>query len=99
MFQRLFESTFDIGSRTLDGEPIEDPINDLRIDERMRADEITAQVKRAVLAASSALRSFANPPGRKVMLLAAGGWPYNPGQWVVRDRNRVLTGALVDYCR
>ena len=62
---------------------------DMDIEERMRADEITSQVERAVLAATSALRSFANPPGRKVMLLFSGGWPYNPGQWLLRDPARL----------
>ena len=92
--QRLFESTR--GARDdLFGAERPDPVSDLEIDERVRADEITGQVKRAVLAATSALRSFANPPGRKVMLLFSGGWPYNPGQWLVRDSSRfIFTSTL-----
>ncbi len=86
--QRLFESTRYLRNDTLDtaGEALS---TDLEIDERVRADELTSQVKRVVLAATSALRSFANPPGRKVMLLFSGGWPYNPGQWLVRDPTRL----------
>ncbi len=92
--QRAFEST-----RTLRNGPFDDAdaalSTDLGIDERMRADEITTQLERAVLAATSALRSFASPPGRKVMLLLSGGWPYNPGQWLIDDPDRyVYTNIL-----
>ena len=41
------------------------------------------QVERSIAAASSALRGFASPPGRKVMLLLSGGWPLEPSQTVV----------------
>jgi len=51
---------------------------------------LTDDVERVVMAAASTLRSFANPPGRKVMLLVAGGWPYTPAQWVVTDPERAL---------
>ena len=37
--------------------------------------EAESRLDRIVAAALSTMRSFANPPGRKVMLLAAGGWP------------------------
>lgn len=43
------------------------------------------QVRRVVAAAASALRGFANPPGRKVMMLLAGGWPYSPAEWTISD--------------
>ena len=91
--QRLYESTRETRGDALDPEGIDtEPAlsTDLEIDERFRADELTSQVKRVVLAASSALRSFANPPGRKIMLLLSGGWPYNPGQWVVTDPTRYI---------
>ena len=39
------------------------------------AAKLDRQLKRSVLAAATTLRSFADPPGRKVMLLLAGGWP------------------------
>lgn len=60
----------------------------LDIEERQHVDQLVSQLRRTVLAATSALRSFARPPGRKVMLLAAGGWPFNPVQWVVNNPGR-----------
>jgi VWFA-related protein len=45
--------------------------------ERAYADVVERQVEGAVSAAISALRGFASPPGRKVMLLLSGGWPYS----------------------
>jgi len=59
-------------------------------EEKRRVDEISRQVERIVLATSSALRSFAKPPGRKVMILFSGGWPYNPAQGVVADSSRAI---------
>ncbi len=90
--QRLFESTRGIRFDDLDGGGVTSPdvTGDLEIDERVRADELTDQLERVVLAASSALRSFANPPGRKTLLLLSGGWPYNPAQWVARTPERIL---------
>jgi VWFA-related protein len=38
-------------------------------------EELDWQVSRVVQGATSALRAFARPPGRKVMLLLSGGWP------------------------
>ncbi|MEE8522903.1 MAG: VWA domain-containing protein, partial [Thermoanaerobaculia bacterium] len=38
-------------------------------------EEVRWQVSRVVQGATSALRAFARPPGRKVMLLLSGGWP------------------------
>lgn len=38
-------------------------------------EEVRWQVSRVVQGATSALRAFAQPPGRKVMLLLSGGWP------------------------
>ncbi len=58
----------------------------LGIDERQRIALITDQVKGAVLAASTTLRSFAGPPGRRVFMLASGGWPNDPALWMTGDR-------------
>ncbi len=41
----------------------------------LRSTENSLKTARVVSAASSALRGFANPQGRKVMLLLSGGWP------------------------
>lgn len=50
--------------------------------ERAYADQIQRQVEGGVSAAVSALRGFAAPPGRKVMLLLSGGWPYSIGSFL-----------------
>lgn len=52
----------------------------------VRAKEVAAQVTRVVTAGSAALRGLATAPGRKVMLMLAGGWPISPAVW--------QTGAL-----
>ncbi len=49
------------------------------------ATRLTNQVERSVMAAVSTLRSFANPPGRKVMLLLSGGWPFAPAEYTIND--------------
>lgn len=93
---RSFES-----SRRLGGGPIFEPSSSsafaqrLDIEELEFADSLTAQTEHAVAAAASALRGFASPPGRKVMLLLAGGWPHSPVDYVVNNPNRpILSGDL-----
>ncbi len=49
--------------------------------ERQRAYELASQVEQVADAATSALRAFARPPGRKVMLLLSGGWPVSGEAW------------------
>ncbi len=44
------------------------------------ATRLEEQIKSTVGAASSTIRSFAMPPGRKVMILLSGGWPFDPAQ-------------------
>jgi VWFA-related protein len=51
--------------------------------ERDFAERLASQLERSVVAASSTLRGFGDPPGRKVMLLLAGGWPFSPGEYTV----------------
>ncbi|HSK76208.1 MAG TPA: VWA domain-containing protein [Thermoanaerobaculia bacterium] len=41
------------------------------------ADTLARQIEGATSAVVSAMRGFANPPGRKVLLLLSGGWPYS----------------------
>jgi len=53
----------------------------LDLDQIGYAQQVTDRVERAVMAAVSTLRAFAAAPGRKVMLLLAGGWPYSPGAY------------------
>jgi hypothetical protein len=55
-----------------------------------------------VLAAVSALRSFAGPPGRKAMILLSGGWPYSPAEYTVNGFSATaeeLGGAALDPLR
>lgn len=53
---------------------------------------LSGQINRSVAAATSTLRSFAMPPGRKVMILLSGGWPFVPADYIVGDLSRVLVG-------
>ncbi len=52
-----------------------------------------------VTAATTALRTFANPPGRKVMLLMSGGWPDSPVDLLYAGTKRVDIGHANDRNR
>jgi VWFA-related protein len=52
------------------------------------AQRLVDQTERAVAAAVSTLHGFAAPPGRKVMLLLSGGWPYSVMDYVINNPNR-----------
>lgn len=69
------------------------------LEEEQLMELFTDDVNRVVMAAASTLRSFASPPGRKVMLLLAGGWPSTPAQWVITDPNRALYTTRYRYGR
>jgi VWFA-related protein len=58
------------------------------IEEIEFAQRLVGQTERAVAAAVSALHGFAAPPGRKVMLLLSGGWPYSALDYVINNPNR-----------
>jgi VWFA-related protein len=60
--------------------------------ERGYARELGSQIERSVNAVVATLRGFAQPPGRKVMLLLSGGWPFSVASFVVDDTTRPLTG-------
>lgn len=60
----------------------------LDFEERVFAERLADQVKTAVAAAVTTLRGFASPPGRKVMLLLSGGWPYSPADFTVNDQQQ-----------
>ena len=62
----------------------------LDLEEMNYARMIEEQLQDVVAAGSAALRGFANPPGRKVMLLLSGGWPYDVVDYVVNDYNRTV---------
>ena len=72
--------------------------NSLRGTELRYATNLESQLERSVLAAVATLRSFANRPGRKVMLLLAGGWPESPALYTIADRGIVAAslGAASD---
>lgn len=53
----------------------------LGVVEREYARRLAEQVETVVAAATATLRSFAMPPGRKVMVLLSGGWPLDTTQF------------------
>lgn len=65
---------------------------DTRLDvgERFYAETLEQQLDNMASAVAAALRGFANPPGRKVMLLLAGGWPFDVGEFVTSELGRAV---------
>jgi VWFA-related protein len=63
---------------------------ELTLPERAYAEQLASQEKRVVDAAVSTLRGFASPPGRKVMLLLSGGWPFSPADYIVNNPGRPI---------
>jgi VWFA-related protein len=57
----------------------------LAFPERVYSEILIDQLKDTVEAANATLRGFAAPPGRKVMLLVSGGWPFRPAEYVTGD--------------
>jgi VWFA-related protein len=64
--------------------------NRLDVEQLVYARRLGDQVGKSVDAAVSTLRSFASPPGRKVMLLLDGGWPFSLGDYVVNNPTRPI---------
>lgn len=93
-FQRLaeirnFESTRRIGTLgTMDARAAF--ANRLDLEEIGFAELVADQVERSVTATVGALRGFAAPPGRKVMILLSGGWPFSPADYVLNNPNRPI---------
>ncbi len=54
----------------------------LDVQQRSYTEMLLAQIDGMVAAANATLRGFAEPEGRKVMLLLSGGWPYAPADYV-----------------
>ncbi len=75
--QRLFR---DLGSRSGAW-----PRTALEAHELAFAQRLQSHVQGVVFAAVGALRSFAEPPGRKVMLLLSGGWPEDAAEYAVGE--------------
>jgi VWFA-related protein len=64
--------------------------NRLDLDELGHIELLTSQIQRSVLATVGTLRGFGAPPGRKVMILLSGGWPYSPADYVLNNPNRPI---------
>ncbi len=62
--------------------------------QRQRAYQLASQVEQVADAATSAVRAFARPPGRKVMLMLSGGWPSSISNYVAGTFAPVLDGHL-----
>jgi VWFA-related protein len=62
----------------------------LDVSERHYAELLEQQLDNVVSAVTAALRGFANPPGRKVLLLLSGGWPYDVGEHVANAFGRAV---------
>lgn len=69
-------------------------LTELGPEDRFFAQQVAHQVEKAVSGAVAALRGFAQPPGRKVMLLLAGGWPFSPATYAADARSAVIDAAV-----
>jgi VWFA-related protein len=58
--------------------------------ERMYSDLLLHQLQGVVGAASASLRAFSTPPGRKVFVMLAGGWPMDVTQYIARNPARTV---------
>jgi VWFA-related protein len=69
---------------TADGGVLDLAVTSTGLNERESAyaDGLVRQIQAAVGATVSAMRGFAAPEGRKVMLLLSGGWPFSPQSFV-----------------
>jgi VWFA-related protein len=61
-------------------------LDQLPLDERTYAELLVSQLRGLSDAVTSTLAGFAQPPGRKVMLLLSGGWPEDPSRFILGDR-------------
>ncbi len=68
----------------------------LSLEERAYVERLEDQLERVSAAAAATLRGFANPPGRKVFVLLAGGWPWDPVEFIVNDISRPVVEAEID---
>lgn len=83
-----FESLRRIGGDPVSRGPRASFAQRLDVEEEEFVYFVAGQIERASMAATSTLRGFASPPGRKVMLLLSGGWPFSPADYVVNNPNR-----------
>lgn len=85
---RMFETANSLTGERIEPGPRASFAQRLDIDELGYVQRLAGQVERAVHGAVSTLRGFAAPPGRKVMLLLSGGWPYSPADYAINNPNR-----------
>ncbi len=66
------------------------PVGDFHLNgpEVAFAELLKRQVSAGADAASGAMRAFADAPGRKVLLLLCGGWPYSAHAYAIRGTGR-----------
>lgn len=82
------ETSRRLSAAGMGGAGLESPLglgSGLEFDQLAYARQFHDRLERAVLAAVSSLRAFADAPGRKVMLLLAGGWPYSPAAYAANQ--------------
>ncbi len=77
----------DNSSNRVQSDGISLPVSGLSPSETAYSDTIFRQVQGVVDAAARTLRTFASPPGRKVMLLLDGGWPFSIEEFI-GNKNR-----------
>ena len=56
---------------------------------------LAGQIQGAVGAASASMRALEPPPGRNVLVLLSGGWPWNPSQYASGSGSRMLNEPMV----
>jgi VWFA-related protein len=89
------DKTIRFSSQVFEGEQTSEEFFRTYLDpnERHYVTRLARQLENTVAAASVTLRSFAQPPGRKVMLLLSGGWPFLPAGFLLNDGSRFLSGS------
>ncbi|MDX1584496.1 MAG: VWA domain-containing protein [Thermoanaerobaculia bacterium] len=83
-----------LGERDLDTVPDVESIRELHL--RRTVERMEKQMEVASSAAAAVLRSFANVPGRKVLLLLSGGWPSAPAELLSSDDSTELLAFWTD---
>lgn len=64
--------------------------NRLDLEELSYIEQLAGQIQRSVTATVGTLRGFGAPPGRKVMILLSGGWPFSPADFALNNPNRPI---------
>ncbi len=67
----------------------------LTTQERQYADLLVHQLQSVVGAADASMRGIESPPGRKLALVLAGGWPSDPASWAAMSGNRAIIESRI----